>query len=324
MKANLSIIALILLLISCSSDDGSSSPVENTPTPVESFGNWSPSFSSQTANFTQSRTGTQGTEQTRTIAVTITTSTITTTEEVLNEDVNQDDDLFDEVETITTTYTASESLGSFETTEYEILIDNNNGVKIGNQTYPLNNGLVYYYGSPADCENIYSYGINLYSEGVSYNSNTQNWSGKGSKIFLYFALESEQLYDDISLSNPLTAFNELLETDAQSTVDIYKLVNEDEGVIQTLDDLSTCEYLEKIELNMISGYYFPNYDADNYIEDEQLFDLHFNNNNINLTINKNEDGVFILQLKNSISNGGLPISLYFNGFLELVEISSYY
>jgi hypothetical protein len=326
MKKLFLVLTVFTLLISCSSDDSSDTPPANNNVAQETFGNWSPDFTNQTANFTQTRTGTQGTQQTRTIVVTITSSTATSTEEILEEDINEDEDLFDEVEITTSNYSASEGLGSYEIVSNSITKDNDMVLKIGNQAYSLKDGLIYYYGSPEDCNNLYGYGINLYSEGISFNSNTQEWSGKGSKISLYFTIESEQLYNGISLSNPLKAYNELLGTSAQSTIDIYKLINEDGGVYdEVLEGLSTCEFLEKIELNMITGYYFPNtYDGDNYNEDEQLFDLHFDNSNNNLTINKSEDGVFTLELKNSISNGQLPVSLYFNGFLDLYDLSEWY
>ena len=76
-----------LTLFSCSSDDSSDAVPTNNNVVQETFGNWSPDFTNQTANFTQTRTGTQGTQQTRTIVVTITSSTATSTEEILEEDI---------------------------------------------------------------------------------------------------------------------------------------------------------------------------------------------------------------------------------------------
>ena len=111
---NKSLIFLIFSLISlgCSSDDGGEEMV--TPTPKENFGNWSPDFTNQTSDFTQTRTGSQGTEQTRTINVTSSSSTSSSTEEILEEDINEDGDLFEDIEVITITYTGSENLGNHQ------------------------------------------------------------------------------------------------------------------------------------------------------------------------------------------------------------------
>ena len=105
-----------IIITSCSSDDGGDETV--TPTPQETFGNWSPDFTNQTSNFTQTRTGSQGTEQTRTINVTSSSSTSSSTEEILEEDINDDGDLFEDIEVITTTYTCSENLGTHQITSY--------------------------------------------------------------------------------------------------------------------------------------------------------------------------------------------------------------
>lgn len=56
-----------IIITSCSSDDGGDEMV--TSTTQETFGNWSPDFTNQTSNFTQTRTGSQGTEQTRTFTL---------------------------------------------------------------------------------------------------------------------------------------------------------------------------------------------------------------------------------------------------------------
>lgn len=53
-------------IYSCSSDSG----VDDLP-PItnETFLNWTPNFTNQTSNFTQTRTGSKGTKQTRVIEV---------------------------------------------------------------------------------------------------------------------------------------------------------------------------------------------------------------------------------------------------------------
>lgn len=108
MKNILRILVLGLVLASCSSeeDTADAAPV------IETFGVWTPSFSEQTADFTQTRTGNQGTEETRTINVTNNSSTVSTNETQENQDFNGDGDKVDDVDVTSTTYTASQGLGS--------------------------------------------------------------------------------------------------------------------------------------------------------------------------------------------------------------------
>ena len=49
------------------------------------------------------------TQQTRTINVTSSSNTTTSTEESINQDINDDGDLFEDIEVILTTYTGSEN-----------------------------------------------------------------------------------------------------------------------------------------------------------------------------------------------------------------------
>jgi len=78
---------------------------------AEEFSDWSPEFSSQTSSFEQTRTGTKGTEEKRTIDVSINSNVNETFEGIENIDINQDGDNYDFYNANLTTYTASEDLG---------------------------------------------------------------------------------------------------------------------------------------------------------------------------------------------------------------------
>ena len=82
----------------------------------ETFGNWTPDFSDQTESFSQSRTGSKGTIETRTIVVSVNEEIINDNERNLNSDLNEDEDRVDYIQKSIFTYTASENLGSFQVT----------------------------------------------------------------------------------------------------------------------------------------------------------------------------------------------------------------
>ena len=79
---------------------------------TETFGDWSPDFETQTSDFVQSRTGTQGTIQERTIIITPSSEPESSTENAIGTDVNNDGDTFDDVTRTNTRYTASNGLGN--------------------------------------------------------------------------------------------------------------------------------------------------------------------------------------------------------------------
>ena len=98
------LLLFLIIFVSCSSDsDG-----DEMPTSIinETFGNWSPDFTNQTSNFTQTRVGSKGTGQTRTIEVTSSSNLSESNEEHLNQDVSNDGDKLDSIEisTITSYY----------------------------------------------------------------------------------------------------------------------------------------------------------------------------------------------------------------------------
>jgi len=202
MKKLIFLLSVFTIILSCSSDDSLDTPPTNNNVVQETFGNWSPDFTNQTANFTQTRTGTQGTQQTRTIVVTVTSSTATSTEEILEEDINEDEDLFDIVEITTSNYSASESLGSFQLQVMNISIDNNNGIKIGDEFISLNFGYIEYDGNEFFCntENEYTYFVlGLNSIGTTFSDN--NFYGNGDLVELTFLIKSSELSNKFELNS---------------------------------------------------------------------------------------------------------------------------
>ena len=120
MKYNFIILLFALFIIGCSSEEDSA---DTTP---ETFGNWTPAFTDQTSNFTQTRTGSKGSSESRNITV---SSQVETEEEnertaTFNLDLNGDGDFVDYVERTITTYTASNNLGSHTvTSDWSISFD---------------------------------------------------------------------------------------------------------------------------------------------------------------------------------------------------------
>lgn len=167
MKLLLRLLVLLLTVIitSCSSDDDGDEMV--TPTPQETFGNWSPDFTNQTSDFTQTRIGSNGTSETRTIIVTSSSSTSSSTEEILNDDVNDDGDLLDEIIIRITSYSADNNLGGHEITEYEIVNDINNYFKIGENRFSIGRVASDYYSNSITCNGVpafYNHDLTFYSE----------------------------------------------------------------------------------------------------------------------------------------------------------------
>jgi hypothetical protein len=107
-----------MLFMFCASDETEIDSI------AETFDNWVPEFKSQIANFNQTSSGSQGTENMRTINVTLSSNTVSSNEQNLNQDINTDGDLLDDVDATVTTYTASENLGAHQITTYTITLDN--------------------------------------------------------------------------------------------------------------------------------------------------------------------------------------------------------
>ena len=130
---------LCLIVFSCSKEEEpAANTVTQTVTPTETFDSWSPDFNNQTSNFNQTRSGSQGTDQTRAITVTPSQDIELSNETVLDEDFNSDGDKLDMYNIVNTVYTASQSLGTHSILSYELsfnqdanIINSNIGVWAG-------------------------------------------------------------------------------------------------------------------------------------------------------------------------------------------------
>jgi len=344
---------LTVIITSCSSDDGGDELV--TPTPQETFGNWSPDFTNQTSNFTQTRTGSQGTEQTRTINVTSSSSTSSSTEEILEEDINDDGDLFEDIEVITTTYTGSENLGTHQITSYEILEDNDNGILIGNEFISMEYGYIEQDGGEYFCnqDNGYSYyilGIN--SIGSSFNDN--NFYGNGylieTEILLKFdnlnsegKLVSDQNYNlpfifevinsiynqEISSYEEYESWEEshFIDSDGDTYNDFDEIVNNgdpnDSDIISDSEEYVSeyfCDLNGNLLLeddNLITYMTFYNIDNGDYGSGPgtEVF-------TVNTSIILNSSSEKYLFKGEGTTESGLPVKIYFNGFISLHDFTS--
>ena len=130
---------LCLIVFSCSKEEEpAANTVTQTVTPTETFDSWSPDFNNQTSNFNQTRSGSQGTDQTRAITVTPSQDIELSNETVLDEDFNSDGDKLDMYNVVNTVYTASQSLRTHSILSYELsfnqdanIINSNIGVWAG-------------------------------------------------------------------------------------------------------------------------------------------------------------------------------------------------
>ena len=157
---------MCLVVFSCSKDEESAaSTVTQTVTPPETFDSWTPDFNNQISNFNQTRSGSQGTDQTRAITVTSSQDIEISNETALDEDFNSDGDKLDMYNIVNTVYTASQSLGTHSILSYELsfnqdanIINSNIGAWAG--AYKTQD----YYGYYAENGNIvYSLEINAYT-----------------------------------------------------------------------------------------------------------------------------------------------------------------
>ena len=115
------ILLMCLVVFSCSKDEESAaSTVTQTVTPPETFDSWTPDFNNQISNFNQTRSGSQGTDQTRAITVTSSQDIEISNETALDEDFNSDGDKLDMYNIVNTVYTASQSLGTHSILSYEL------------------------------------------------------------------------------------------------------------------------------------------------------------------------------------------------------------
>ncbi|MDA7819474.1 VCBS repeat-containing protein [Flavobacteriaceae bacterium] len=131
------------MVLSCSAEEEDTIPPTSTvqstiPEPeTETFENWTPDFTNQTTNFTQTRTGSNGTEQTRIIDVSSTSNSTYSNEGNIYQDINGDGDIEDSVEIINITYVASENLGQFDSVNVNVNLNNETTIfEFNYETFP--------------------------------------------------------------------------------------------------------------------------------------------------------------------------------------------
>ena len=232
----------ISLLLSCSTEESIEPVTQAIPTP-ETFGDWSPGFDIQTANFTQTRTGSKGTEQSRAINVTSSIEINNTTDETnLNQDINSDGDTIDMYNEITTTYSASESLGSHSLDSIELLF---------NQDANIINSNTGFWAGAYNSEDYYGY--------VESNGNLiYNTLINGFNLFQDYPETCYSLIDAITSAEELAyrinnggfpAFEdsyELLLSSSVAYVGLYANI--------PADNLFTQSYLESWELDYVNNF----------------------------------------------------------------------
>lgn len=340
-------IVIIFIIFNCSTDsDSSLSETNNSAS--ETFGSWSPSFTDQKTNFDQTRNGSNGSQQTRTITVSYISNNEVTTENILNQDINEDDDLFDEIEKVITTYTASENLGSYQEITFSLTEDNNNGVTIGNNFYPIHNGALLIYRVPQDewldngsgddltCNGFTLLAVDLflYSNDLSYSRNYENGvqlnseSGGGKMVFM----EMLSIYpNDISLNDGVvtkyydyydiinqnfgTSFN--LQINSSECSGFYNDEVEDEvdRLLPGFND--SCSAMDFVYQTTTASYYDVSYNSDvRYQGADYCEGIGFDTIGSPTEVIKNQDDTYIIKIigKDEFS---LPMKLYYNGFLAI-------
>lgn len=274
---------IVSFLLSCSTSD------DNNSDTSEIFGAWSPSFTNQTSDFTQTRVGSQGTQENRTITVTSTSTTTESNEETENNDVNEDNDLFDDINIIETTFTSSNNLGSFSTTNYEITTDNDMVLKVGNSEYDISDGVIENFGIDDGLDECGKYDgylqeLTIYSSGGSIDSNG-DLIGNGREI--YFVL-----YSSISSSLDIGTYT-------FDNVDNY------------YDSSNTC-----LDVNHI--FQVKTFDSGDYSinrENEDLLD--FSAGTINVSINGE---IYTINFEGRDTNN-TNVSFFYRGNLSFVDRS---
>jgi len=346
MNKKLTSLTLILVLISCG---GGGDDLEVTQTePIEQFANWSPDFSEQTSNFTQTRTGTQGSQQTRTIVVTSSSISTDSDEETVELDINNDDDLFEDIEVVITTYTGSENLGSHQQTTYNVTEDNDMGLRVGNNFYSLLNGVLEDYG-PADdgcdgcdtteeecnlilsCQGntLYNLDLTLFSEGISFSS-SNGFSGEGQSVSLELWGSKQNDLLEGTYSDYINRFNSLYQTNFSHIdfVEVVEQTNEESVLENWIDEQFDCGGLfDGSSTQTICNFY----NVLNLASSNNSFELNgspdsgtnaFEYINGEFLLSKGEDDRYTLKMTNGRTVDNLPISLYFKGYLGYNNVDS--
>ena len=345
----IAVITLTPFFYSCSSGDAGDDTINP---PQETFGSWSPDFTNQTSDFSQTRTGSLGTQQTRTINVTTSSSTSSSTEESINQDINDDGDLFDEVEQVVTTYSASDGLGSFQQDSTEISEDNDMGITVGNNFFSIKNGSLVmskerqgdWLDNSSD-ENItceidgynftLHYGaLNLWAEEISYSPNQtlNKWSGTGSMIHceLYSIIDNDITFND----NEPSIYTDLIGIQNNRYDTSYNSQNssDDECVGYKINDKRLATYENSCDVIN------QNYSTNGIMWYDTTFDSNYANNNGGadidycigtlfdsqgklVSISKNSDNINTIKISGTDRNS-LPVKIFYKGYLA-IEILNY-
>ena len=337
------LILLTSFFVNCSSSGDDDSAIS---VPQEIFGNWSPEFTDQTSSFTQTRTGSLGTQQSRSITVNSQSTISTSTEETLNQDINSDEDLYDEIEKVVTKYSASDGLGSFQLETSSVTDDNNMGIKVGNKFYPLADGSLIIskarntFGDEdeiIECEiNGFNYSLvdaelNLWSQDISYSPNAENrWSGEGAMIHInLFSL----IDNDIALNdNKQISYLDLFDVYNGATGTSYNSQN-GSGNCATWDiddplweriDLSTpCKILNAKYNTSEYRFYDTNFDS-NYANNtggaglnvDYCLGTQFDHIGKLMEVSKNSGGIYTIKIEGK-DKFSLPLKIFYKGYLAI-------
>lgn len=350
------LLLLPILILSCSKDETPSTTDNNTNnnTTTETFGSWGPAFTNQTANFTQTRTSNLGNEETRTITVNVSTSTSTSTEELLEEDINTDEDLFDVVEITVSTYTASNNLGSFDSTAFDVSKDNDNGLKIGDEFIGLNYGFMEYDGDEYLCsiDNRYVYlYIGFDDIGSDFSDNNVYGNGKLFGLGLLikrdllnsnYDLDSNQELNVLSLidwfnyayGENVTTWDQLvdrydyyqslkLDTDGDGFDDVFEIANGMDPNIYNAEYSYTGEYIDtefcdntgSLILNSPLAWDWIICNITNGVDEECIS---YQPHTMNFKIEKNSNLLYTFSFE-GITDTQIPISFFYRGYLSKSE-----
>ena len=341
-KINLLFLSIFYLFISCSPDSGG----DDTDV-QETFGNWSPDFTSQTSNFTQTRSGSQGNQQTRTIEVTSSSSTSSSTEESIQQDINNDGDLFEDIQVIVTTYSASENLGSHQITTYEIIEDNDLGFTVGNNFYPLNDGVLKNYGaletndpcteeeSILNCNGsgIYNIDLILLSEGYSYSTNSEfNYleiSGEGPKFYFELWMDSSdnlsigRYYDIKTRTNEFFgtnfSFNDFY-SENENYETQFEIWSEENSECGGLLDLTDCQVFEFYNYMSTDSRYLIEGEGGNTTFSGTSNYIEWTNGSLEISVDSNK--LYTIKLKGGLNGLELPVKLFYKGYLGYYDVSA--
>tara|TARA_B100000575_G_C23108720_1_gene640187 strand:+ start:645 stop:1736 length:1092 start_codon:yes stop_codon:yes gene_type:complete len=339
------LLLLSIVIISCGGEDD---PVE-VNIPQETFGTWSPDFTNQTSDFNQTRTGSQGTKQTRSINVTSSSRTTSSTEESINQDINADGDLFEDIDVILTTYTGSENLGNHQITTYNVSVDNDMGLKIGNNFYSLDDGYIDFDGDEEFCNerNIFYYlWIELLGENINYNDDDGVYTGSGKTIGI------EVIIDDYNINNNevyeipfvLDKVNEFYSqnitnwSEYDSFLDNYFPDSDDDGYYDLEETINNTDPNDSNSYGGVVNYLFCDSNGDYGLEssyNKSVSDIDvYTITNGNVQNNTSQDEVYMfqntLQLSKTSDNlytikmngttlSQLPVKLYYKGYLSLYD-----